>query len=897
MKEILEKTSSDSCGCGHDHHDVHDHAEHAHEEHHHRHHHDDEHCGCGCEGHEHEHDHHHHHDHDDHCGCGCEGHEHEHDHHHHHHDEHCGCGCKDHAHDHGHHHSHSAASAKRVYILENLGCAHCASKMEEQIQLLDGVENATITFATKQLRLNAADPDALLPQIRKICTSIESEVKVVPRNPKPSASADVTTRIYLLENLGCAHCASKMEEQIADLDGISEATITFATRQLRVTAKNPDRYLDQIRRICTSIESEVIVKEKDPKPKAQAATSETHAASTKRTFSKEKIDTICIIIGAILFVAGEIMEHKGFSDTATLPVFVIAYLALGGVIVVKAAKNISHGQIFDENFLMSIATLAAFAINDSAEAVGVMLFYRIGELFEEKAVERSRGQIMDAVDLRPEVVNLVAGDDVQVIPSENAQVGDVLLVRPGDRIPLDGVIIKGSSRIDTSPITGEPVPVAVNEGDEITSGCVNTSGQLKIRVEKPLGESMVTRILDSVENAAASKPKIDRFITRFAKIYTPCVVGIAVATALIPSLVTGNWHYWIYTAITFLVMSCPCALVLSIPLAFFSGIGAGSKKGILFKGGLSIEGLSHLGAVVMDKTGTVTEGNFQLQKVVTTGEYNEKQLLAMCAGCEQNSTHPIANSIVAAAKERGISLEKPLSLEEISGHGISAQMPEGKVLCGNRKLMDKFGVTIGELHEAAYGSEVFMAVNGKFAGYMLISDTIKPDAKNAIASLKKLGLHTVMLTGDSEDSAQAVGKEAGIDEIYAKLLPEDKLNALKKIRQEHGTVMFVGDGINDAPVLAGADVGAAMGSGADAAIEAADAVFMNSNVDAIPQSVSIAKNTNRIAWQNVVFALVIKIAVMILGLAGHANMWMAVFADTGVAMICVLNSIRILYKK
>ena len=903
-----------ACGCenhehGHEHHHHHDHDnehcacgcenhEHGHE-HHHHHDHNNEHCSCGCEDHEHGHEHHHHHDHNnEHCACGCEDHEHGHEHHHHHdHDDHCACGCEDHEHEHGHHHPHSTASAKRVYILENLGCAHCASKMEEQIQHLDGVESATITFATKQLRLNAADPDALLPRIRKICTSIESEVKVVPRNPKPSASADVTTRIYLLENLGCAHCASKMEEQIADLDGISEATITFATRQLRVTAKNPDRYLDQIRRICTSIESEVIVKEKDPRPKAQAATSETHAASTKRTFSKEKIDTICIIIGAILFVAGEIMEHKGFADTATLPVFVIAYLALGGVIVVKAAKNISHGQIFDENFLMSIATLAAFAINDSAEAVGVMLFYRIGELFEEKAVERSRGQIMDAVDLRPEVVNLVAGDDVQVIPSEDAQVGDVLLVRPGDRIPLDGVIIEGSSRIDTSPITGEPVPVAVNEGDEITSGCVNTSGQLKIRVEKPLGESMVTRILDSVENAAASKPKIDRFITRFAKVYTPCVVGIAVATALIPSLVTGNWHYWIYTAITFLVMSCPCALVLSIPLAFFSGIGAGSKKGILFKGGLSIEGLSHLGAVVMDKTGTITEGNFQLQKVVTTGEYSEEQLLAMCAGCEQSSTHPIANSIVAAAKERGISLEKPLSLEEISGHGISAQMPEGKVLCGNRKLMDKFGVTIGELHEAAYGSEVFIAVNGKFAGYMLISDTIKPDAKDAIASLKKLGLHTVMLTGDSEDSAQAVGKEAGIDEIYAKLLPEDKLNALKKIRQEHGTVMFVGDGINDAPVLAGADVGAAMGSGADAAIEAADAVFMNSNVDAIPQSVSIAKNTNRIAWQNVVFALVIKIAVMILGLAGHANMWMAVFADTGVAMICVLNSIRILYKK
>ena len=909
-----------SCGCEDHKHEHHAH-EHKHHEHEHPHHHD-EHCGCGCEDHEHEHHAHEHlHHHDEHCGCGCEDHEHEHHEHEHphHHDEHCGCGCEDHKHehhehehlhhhdehcgcgcgDHEHHgHSHNALTAKRVYILENLGCAHCASKMEERIQALEGVESATITFATKQLRLGAADPDALLPQIRKICTSIESEVKVVPRNPAPAASTDTTTKTYLLENLGCAHCASKMEEQIANLEGISEATITFATKQLRLTAKNPDRYLDQIRKICTSIESEVLVKEKDPKPKAQSPKTVTHqTASKKKFFSRENIDIICIIIGAVLFVAGEIMEHKGFGTSATLPVFVIAYLALGGVIVVKAAKNISHGQIFDENFLMSIATLAAFAINDSAEAVGVMLFYRIGELFEEKAVERSRGQIMDAVDLRPEVVNLVTGDDIQVIPSEEAQIGDILLVRPGDRIPLDGIVIEGNSRIDTSPITGEPVPVAVNEGDEITSGCVNTSGQLKIRVEKPLEESMVTRILDSVENAAASKPKIDRFITRFARVYTPCVVGIAVATAILPSLVTGNWHYWIYTAITFLVMSCPCALVLSIPLAFFSGIGAGSKKGILFKGGLSIEGLSKLGAVIMDKTGTITEGNFQLQKVVATGKYTENELLSMCAGCEQNSTHPIANSIVAAAKEREIQFEKPISLEEISGHGIVAEMPEGKVLCGNRKLMDKFGVTIGELKEAAYGSEVFMAVNGTFAGYMLISDTIKPDAKEAIASLKKLGLHTVMLTGDSEDSAQAVGKDAGIDEIYAKLLPEDKLNALKKVRQAHGTVMFVGDGINDAPVLAGADVGAAMGSGADAAIEAADAVFMNSNVDAIPQSIAIARSTNRIAWQNVIFALVIKIAVMILGLAGHANMWMAVFADTGVAMICVLNSIRILYKK
>ena len=885
-KDSMESANSCGCGCGHDHaHHSHDEHE-AHHDHEHHHHHD-EHCGCGCEDHDHEHHEHEHEHHNEHCNCGCEEHEHEHHEHEHvHHDEHCNCGCEEHEHKH-HEHEH-------VHHGEHCSCG-CEEHKHEHHEHKHEHHDEHCSCGCEEHEHEHHEHEHHHHHGEHCgcgCGDHEHEHHVHSHN------ALTAKRIYILENLGCAHCASKMEERIQALEGVESATITFATKQLRLTAKNPDRYLDQIRKICTSIESEVLVKEKDPKPKAQSPKAVTHpTASKKKFFSRENVDIICIIIGAVLFVAGEIMEHKGFGTSATLPVFVIAYLVLGGVIVVKAAKNISHGQLFDENFLMSIATLAAFAINDSAEAVGVMLFYRIGELFEEKAVERSRGQIMDAVDLRPEVVNLVTGDDIQVIPSEEAQIGNILLVRPGDRIPLDGIVIEGNSRIDTSPITGEPVPVAVNEGDEITSGCVNTSGQLKIRVEKPLEESMVTRILDSVENAAASKPKIDRFITRFARVYTPCVVGIAVATAILPSLVTGNWHYWIYTAITFLVMSCPCALVLSIPLAFFSGIGAGSKKGILFKGGLSIEGLSKLGAVIMDKTGTITEGNFQLQKVVVTGKYTENDLLSMCAGCEQNSTHPIANSIVAAAIERGIQFEKPISLEEISGHGIVAEMPEGKVLCGNRKLMDKFGITIGELKEAAYGSEVFMAVNGTFAGYMLISDTIKPDAKEAIASLKKLGLHTVMLTGDSEDSAQAVGKDAGIDEIYAKLLPEDKLNALKKVRQAHGTVMFVGDGINDAPVLAGADVGAAMGSGADAAIEAADAVFMNSNVDAIPQSITIARSTNRIAWQNVIFALVIKIAVMILGLAGHANMWMAVFADTGVAMICVLNSIRILYKK
>ncbi|MCI6431344.1 MAG: cadmium-translocating P-type ATPase [Lachnospiraceae bacterium] len=768
--------------------------------------------------------------------------------------------------------------------------------MEKKIQELPDVHSATITFATRQLRLSAEDPQKLLPEIQNICSSIESQVKVIPQ--KENISGAYQTKTYLLENLGCANCASKMETQIAELDGISSATITFATKQLRVTAKNPDLYLPQIRKICSSIESQVQVLEKDFTPENDStAFSQAQASDSHKLLSNEQKELTFILVGAVLLVTGVILEHMGFQMFAILPVYVIAYLILGGPILMEAGRNILHGQIFDENFLMSVATLGAFAIQEFPEAVGVMLFYRVGEYFEHKAVDRSRNQIMNAVDMRPEVVNRLNEDQIQVIPAQDAHVGDMLLIRPGDRIPLDGVIIEGESRLDTSPITGEPVPVSVKPGDDITSGCVNTSGQLIIRVEKPLEESMVSRILDAVENAAASKPKIDRFITRFSRVYTPLVVFLAIATAVIPSLITGHWNYWVYTALTFLVMSCPCALVLSVPLAFFSGIGAGSKKGILFKGGVSIEALGNLGAVVMDKTGTITEGNFKLQKIVSNGTYEEKELLRICASCEQNSTHPIAVSIVTAARERKLALETPENLEEIAGHGIIASLKEGTVLCGNRKLMDANSILIDEMANETYGSEVFLAVNGKFAGYLLISDTIKQDAKSAIRRLKSLGLYTVMLTGDSESSASAVAKETGIDEVYARLLPQDKLNILTKVRAEHGSVMFVGDGINDAPVLAGADVGAAMGSGADAAIEAADAVFMNSNVESIPLSIRIARSTNRIAMQNVVFALIIKIAVMILGLAGFANMWMAVFADTGVAMLCVLNSVRVLYKK
>lgn len=690
-------------------------------------------------------------------------------------------------------------------------------------------------------------------------------------------------RTYILENLGCANCAAKMEAKIAELPGVHNASITFATKQLRLTAKDPDKYLPRIREICTSIESQVEVREgKQPRK-------EDHAKEERR-------ELLEICIGSGMFLAGLLGGALGLPEAASVAVYVIGYLVLGGSILREALRNLRSGHVFDENFLMSIATLGAFAIGEYPEAIGVMLFYRIGEFFEHKAVERNRSQIMAAIDMRPETVNLLAGETTHVIPAEEAQIGDLLLIRPGDRIPLDGVIIEGESRIDTAPITGEPVPVSVRPGDSLISGCVNQSGLLKLRVEKPLSESMVTRILDAVENAAAGKPKLDRFITRFSRVYTPVVIAAASLTAIVPSLVTGDWHYWVYTALSFLVMSCPCALVLSVPLAFFSGIGLGSKQGILFKGGASIEAMADLKAVVMDKTGTLTRGDFRLQQILSTGTMNEEQLLSLCAACEQNSTHPIAFSILTAAREQGLEIASPETLEEIPGHGIVAKLPQGAVLCGNRRLMEMHGVDCSALPEAPYGAEVCLAVKGRLEGVFRISDTVKPDAAAAVSRLKAMGLHTAMLTGDSEPGAKAVAGEVGIEEVHAALLPQQKLERLAAIREKRGSVMFVGDGINDAPVLAGADVGAAMGSGADAAIEAADGVFMTTGAASIPEAIDIARSTRRIALQNVVFALAVKLAVMLLGLMGHASMWMAVFADSGVAMLCVLNSIRILYK-
>lgn len=602
-----------------------------------------------------------------------------------------------------------------------------------------------------------------------------------------------------------------------------------------------------------------------------------------------------ILIGAGFFMVGMLVTRILGYEIAGIIIYMIAYLILGGEILLKSVKGIAEGNIFDENFLMSIATIGAFGIREYPEAVGVMLFYRIGEWFEDKAVERSRSQIMDAVDMRPEIVNVIHGNDIETISAGKAQAGQIMIVRPGERIPLDGIIVEGESRIDTSPVTGEPVPVAAGRGTAVLSGCMNTSGLIKVEITNTLETSMVTRILHSVENAASNKPVMEKFITRFARVYTPFVVILALATAVIPSLITGEWYHWIYTALTFLVISCPCALVLSVPLAFFSAIGAGSKAGILFKGGSAVEALAKVKTVVMDKTGTLTKGNFVVQSCIPANGWKREDVLRICAQAEMNSSHPIAVSIVSAALGEKLNLLQPSAVEEMAGKGIRVKMAEGEVLCGNLRLLEENQVDTSTAAVSQYGTEVLVAVNGIYVGSLIIADTIKKDALSTVKYLKKLGIKTAMLTGDTKENAEYVGKELGIDMIYARLLPEEKADCLYQIRKETGKVMFVGDGINDAPVLAGADIGAAMGSGADAAVEAADVVFMNSNISAVAEAVRLSERTGSVAKQNVIFALVVKILIMVLGLAGFANMWWAVFADTGVAVICILNSVRLLH--
>ena len=700
----------------------------------------------------------------------------------------------------------------------------------------------------------------------------------------------------LLKDLNCPNCAAKIEDRIRKMDVVETANFTLATHQLKLTGSWEDREAlkRDIQDICDAIEEGVTVADYERKSKA-AMDDHDHDHGSDAV-------TIAVIVAGLLFMAYEglttVVPSIGLPESIETPIYYIAYILLAFPVLRIAGRNILKGQVFDENFLMSIATLGAIAIDALPEAVGVILFYRIGEFFEEKATDRSRTEIMNAVDMRPQEVRVVdtcCGGEIVVMAPEKVEVGSTIEVRPGDLIPLDGTVLEGETRVNTAPVTGEPVPVRAVPGTQLMSGCINESGRITMRVDKVLEESMVTKILDAVENAASSKPKIDRFITRFARVYTPIVVALALAVAIIPSLITGEWHKWIYTALTFLVISCPCALVLSVPLAFFSGIGNASKHGILLKGGRVIEALANVKAVALDKTGTITSGEFKVHSVETVGSHvSSSQLLSMAAAIESVSTHPIATSIVSEAKDQGLTVEPSDFVQELAGEGMVGMTDGQQVLIGNRRLMERYNVQGYPTEAAEYGTEVLVAEGNTYLGRIIIADEARPDSAEAIANLNGQDIKTVMLTGDAEASANYIAKETGVSAVRAQLLPQDKLSVVQDIRSEYGPTMFLGDGINDAPVLAGADVGGAMGSGADAAIEAADVVFMRPSLTAIAHILDLSKATLRVAWQNVVFAIAVKILIMALGLMGYASMWWAVFGDTGVSILCILNSIRIL---
>ena len=598
-----------------------------------------------------------------------------------------------------------------------------------------------------------------------------------------------------------------------------------------------------------------------------------------------------ILVSAALLIACALSPLEGIWRLLS---FLVPYAVIGWDVLWKAARNIAHGQVFDENFLMALATVGAFATGEYPEAVFVMLFYQVGELFQSYAVGRSRQSISQLMEIRPDYANLERDGKAEKVDPDEVNVGDVILVKPGERVPLDGVVLEGRSTLDTAALTGESLPRDVGEGDDVISGCVNQSGLLRVRVTKAFGESTVSKILDLVENAGSKKARAENFITKFARVYTPCVVIAAVLLAVVPSLVSGDWSQWT-RALIFLVVSCPCALVISVPLSFFGGIGGASRDGILVKGGSYLETLSQAEIVVFDKTGTLTKGVFNVT-AIHPDKISEAELLELAAYAESYSDHPISRSIREAYGE-DIDQNRVGAVEELAGRGVRAVI-DGKTVCvGNSKLMDELGAKWHPCHHV--GTTVHVEVDGLYAGHLVISDEVKPDAAEAIRKLKELGVQkTVMLTGDAQAVGERVGAELGLDEVHAQLLPAGKVErveALLKEKSDKGALVFVGDGINDAPVLSRADVGVAMGGmGSDAAIEAADVVFMDDKPSKLADAIRIARKTRGIVRQNVVFALAVKLLVMVLGAFGVANMWEAVFADVGVSVIAILNAMRAL---
>ena len=696
-----------------------------------------------------------------------------------------------------------------------------------------------------------------------------------------------------LGGLNCAHCGEEIGNKVSKLDNVIQSNLNFISKKLTFeVAKNVDEKL---------VTEEIIKIINDTEPgldiKVSFSDTKTKKENKEEVEISNKGDLIKLIIGSIMYIFGIFQTATGFESKFASIVFLIVYLIVGYDVLLKALKNASKGRVFDENFLMSIATVGAVIIGEVPEAVGVMLFYKIGEYLQDIAVGKSRKSITSLMQIRPDSANLKVGSEIKVVSPEEVSIGDIIVVKPGEKIPLDGVVVDGFSMVDTSALTGESVLREIGVGESALSGFINKNALLTIEVTKEFGESTVSKILDLVENASSKKSKTENFISKFAKYYTPFVLISAMIIAFIPPLVVPNAEFldWFYRGLVFLVVSCPCALVLSIPLSFFSGIGNSSKHGILIKGSNYLEALKNVDTVVFDKTGTLTKGVFKVTKVSPVG-ISEKELIEYAAYAEANSNHPIAKSIVSYYKEN-IDLEKITYFEEIAAYGIKVKYNDLHILAGNDKLMSSENILYFPTDDI--GTVVYIAVNGAYRGYIVISDEIKEDSKEAIKNLKLSGVkEVVMLTGDNEKVANKIANELGIDKVYSNLLPNEKVDRLEDIFKEKlpkEKVAFVGDGINDAPVLARADVGIAMGAlGSDAAIEAADVVLMTDEPSKIAKAIEISRKTNKIVWQNIVFALGVKAIVLILSAGGVATMWEAIFADVGVALIAVLNAMRVM---
>jgi Cd2+/Zn2+-exporting ATPase len=692
---------------------------------------------------------------------------------------------------------------------------------------------------------------------------------------------------YKLKNLDCANCAAKIEDNVRKLEDVKFVSVNFANSSMTIDTGNLEKVKTRIKEIEPEVEIED--NEKDEKMVSESELEENKWAIIKS------------VSGIILLVMGILFEDKIHNtpfSIAEYAIFITAYLIVGWNVLLAAIKNIIKGQVFNEHFLMSVATLGAFAIHQMPEAVAVMLFYVVGELFQEIAVGRSRKSIKSLLEIKPDYANLLSGADVIKVSPEEVKIGEKIIIKAGEKIPLDGKVIEGASFVDTAALTGESVPRKVKEGDPVMAGSINQSGLLTIEVTKLFSESSISKILELVENATSKKAETEKFITTFAKYYTPVVVLGALLLAVLPPLFISGATFsdWIYRALVVLVISCPCALVISIPLGYFGGVGRASRKGILVKGSNFLDALTQVKTVVFDKTGTLTKGEFKVSEIVTSNGFSKEEILEFAAYAETNSNHPVAKSISEAFSEK-IDGSRINQSEEISGHGIKALVDNKTILTGNDKLLHKEHIE----HPICNvdGTVVHVAIDSVYAGYIIISDSLKDDAIETIQKLNAKNIQTVMLTGDNKYAAQAIAQKLNINKFYAELLPEDKVTHIEYLIKENkgGKVAFIGDGINDAPVIARADIGIAMGAlGSDAAIETADVVLMTGSPSKVVDAIDIAKKTRNIVWQNIFFAMGVKLFFIILGIFGIATMWEAVFGDMGVALIAVFNSIRILKK-